>query len=113
MFVHFAFVNILYINNVILHLDPCRQHIAASSSVIMSPNHPSAYPSNAYCEWFIDVGEGHAVLTFQSFYLEGSRSSCSYDWLKVCISDCRNTPTCICSADYYNIRYTLCITIIT
>jgi len=62
---------------------PCGSDIKlnGTSEVIVTPRYPWNYPASSYCEWFIDVGKGHAVLNFDTFELEGG--SCSYDSVRV------------------------------
>lgn len=76
-----AVINLLFKYLIALFTDNCTQNITSSNATtIHSPNYPGSYPSNVFCEWYIDVQQGRAILEFGRFHLEGS---CSYDSLKV------------------------------
>lgn len=55
------------------------------TGVITSPNYPSAYGTDAECEWEIRVDPGYKVIAdfFQRFDLENS-TNCQNDFVQVC-----------------------------
>lgn len=51
---------------------------------IQSPNYPDVYPPQSDCEWLIDTQLGNTVnLYWEVFDLEGSGTSCYYDFVRV------------------------------
>ncbi|KAM6932890.1 LOW QUALITY PROTEIN: membrane frizzled-related protein [Xenentodon cancila] len=48
-----------------------------------SPNHPSSYPHQQLCIWYITVDEGHVItLSFRNFSLE-TQDVCEFDYVEV------------------------------
>ena len=57
----------------------CGGYFNGSSGMIESPNYPSNYDNNAYCEYVIHVDEGMVVqLAMVEFDVE-KHDNCSYD----------------------------------
>ncbi|CAH1775425.1 unnamed protein product [Owenia fusiformis] len=61
----------------------CGGNFSTPTGTIVSPNYPSAYPSNTDCEWVISVEQHKKVeLTFEDFDVEG-HATCTYDAVSV------------------------------
>ncbi|XP_021357124.1 cubilin-like [Mizuhopecten yessoensis] len=63
---------------------PCGMVLTDTSGTIQSPGHPNIYPHGANCTWRITVDAGLVIrLTFATFTLEGSGSSCYFDYVDI------------------------------
>ncbi|XP_069122184.1 cubilin-like [Argopecten irradians] len=63
---------------------PCDHVLMDPSGNLQSPGHPNIYPHGANCTWRITVSPGMVIrLTFNSFMLEGSGSSCYFDYVEI------------------------------
>lgn len=68
--------------------------------VVESLNFPNTYPINSQCSWTIQSSSGNSVnYTFTAFDLESS-STCSFDYLKVPVSNLSELSTAVCKAIY-------------
>ncbi|KAK6748609.1 hypothetical protein RB195_001309 [Necator americanus] len=62
----------------------CGGFIRASSGSFASPNFPQHYPSSKNCVWEIEADEGYQIfLNFTSFNVEGMKTECAYDYVKI------------------------------
>ncbi|KAG7279658.1 hypothetical protein CRUP_025761 [Coryphaenoides rupestris] len=65
-------------------VDVCGGELNAASGTISSPNYPNLYPHSRLCSWQIIVEPGRRVtLTINDLRLEGSGTSCYYDYVEV------------------------------
>lgn len=65
-------------------LGTCGGQLRGPKGVFSSPMFPSFYPPNKNCVWNIDVEEGHHIyLNFTSFNIEGLKSECTYDYVRI------------------------------
>ena len=62
--------------------DTCVHVISSGGGAITSPGYPRNYGPDLDCAWYIDVQEGVAKLSFESFDVYSSRR-CSEDKLTV------------------------------
>ncbi|CAI2357829.1 unnamed protein product [Caenorhabditis sp. 36 PRJEB53466] len=62
----------------------CGGYLKSSNGSIASPNFPEMYPSSKTCVWEIEAPEGyHIFLNFTKFNVEGMRTECAYDYVKI------------------------------
>ncbi|CAD6185221.1 unnamed protein product [Caenorhabditis auriculariae] len=62
----------------------CGGYIRASNGTISSPNFPKSYPPSRACIWEIEADVGyHIFLNFTRFNIEGMKTECAYDYLKI------------------------------
>ncbi|CAB3400845.1 unnamed protein product [Caenorhabditis bovis] len=62
----------------------CGGYLRASNGSISSPNFPRPYPSSKTCIWEIEADDGyHIFLNFTKFNVEGMRTECAYDYVKI------------------------------
>ena len=62
----------------------CGGELNAASGTISSPNYPNLYPHSRVCHWQLVVPHGRRVtLTINDLRLEGSGTSCSFDYIDV------------------------------
>ncbi|XP_059901037.1 cubilin [Gadus macrocephalus] len=65
-------------------LDGCGGELNAPSGTISSPNYPNLYPHSRVCRWLVVVPRGRRVtLTINDMRLEGSETSCYFDYVEV------------------------------
>ncbi|XP_013879229.1 cubilin [Austrofundulus limnaeus] len=65
-------------------IEACGGQLNAPSGTISSPNYPNLYPHNRVCRWELVVTPGRRVtLTINDLRLEGSGSSCVFDYVDV------------------------------
>uniref|UniRef100_A0A3P8SX64 Cubilin n=1 Tax=Amphiprion percula TaxID=161767 RepID=A0A3P8SX64_AMPPE len=65
-------------------VEVCGGELNAPSGTISSPNYPNLYPHSRVCRWELEVAEGRRVtLTIDDLRLEGSGTSCFYDYVDV------------------------------
>ncbi|KAM6900418.1 cubilin [Xenentodon cancila] len=65
-------------------VEACGGELNAPSGTISSPNYPNLYPHNRVCRWEVVVTQGRRVtLTINDLRLEGSGTSCVYDYVEV------------------------------
>lgn len=60
--------------------EPCGGQWTSGSGVVLSPNHPNSYPSNADCNYFLGAAGNNVELTFTNFAIERG-PGCQYDFL--------------------------------
>ncbi|XP_070686009.1 membrane frizzled-related protein [Pempheris klunzingeri] len=61
----------------------CGGQKAGPYGYLSSPNHPSPYPHQQLCIWYISVDEGHVItLSFSDFSLE-TQDVCEFDYVEV------------------------------
>ena len=59
----------------------CGGDVSGSSGLIESPNFPSNYPDNSFCEWTVTVAESNAIrFEIIAFDLE---TCCSCDYVEI------------------------------
>ncbi|KAM7390891.1 hypothetical protein PAMA_008881 [Pampus argenteus] len=64
--------------------ETCGGELNAPSGTISSPNYPNLYPHSRVCRWELVVSPGRRVtLTINDMRLEGSGTSCVYDYVDV------------------------------
>ncbi|EGT57861.1 hypothetical protein CAEBREN_01419 [Caenorhabditis brenneri] len=62
----------------------CGGYLKASNGSIASPNFPEMYPNSKTCIWEIEAPEGyHIFLNFTKFTVEGMKTECAYDYVKI------------------------------
>lgn len=62
----------------------CGGELNAPSGTISSPNYPNLYPHSRVCRWELVVLPGRRVtLTINDLRLEGSGTSCAFDYVDV------------------------------
>lgn len=62
----------------------CGGELNAPSGTISSPNYPNLYPHSRVCRWELRVQAGRRLtLTILDLRLEGSGTSCAFDYLDV------------------------------
>ncbi|XP_017269603.1 cubilin [Kryptolebias marmoratus] len=65
-------------------IEACGGQLNAPSGTISSPNYPNLYPHSRVCRWELVVTPGRRVtLTINDMRLEGSGTSCVYDYVDV------------------------------
>ncbi|XP_041824165.1 cubilin [Melanotaenia boesemani] len=65
-------------------VEACGGELNAPSGTISSPNYPNLYPHSRVCRWEVVVAPGRRVtLTINDLRLEGSGTSCVFDYLDV------------------------------
>uniref|UniRef100_A0A3Q3W0B5 Cubilin n=1 Tax=Mola mola TaxID=94237 RepID=A0A3Q3W0B5_MOLML len=65
-------------------VEACGGDLNAPSGTISSPNYPNLYPHSRVCHWELTVPEGRRVtLTINDLRLEGSGTSCVFDYVEV------------------------------
>ncbi|XP_069007315.1 cubilin [Embiotoca jacksoni] len=65
-------------------VEACGGELNAPSGTISSPNYPNLYPHSRVCVWTVVVPPGRRVtLTINDLQLEGSGSSCVFDYVDV------------------------------
>ncbi|TNN61134.1 Cubilin [Liparis tanakae] len=65
-------------------VEACGGELSAPSGTISSPNYPNLYPHSRVCRWELAVASGRRVtLTINDLRLEGSGTSCSFDYVEV------------------------------
>ncbi|XP_071062991.1 LOW QUALITY PROTEIN: cubilin [Pseudochaenichthys georgianus] len=65
-------------------VEVCGGELNAASGTISSPNYPNLYPHSRVCHWQLVVPRGRRVtLTINDLRLEGSGTSCSFDYVDV------------------------------
>uniref|UniRef100_A0A8C5HD89 Cubilin n=1 Tax=Gouania willdenowi TaxID=441366 RepID=A0A8C5HD89_GOUWI len=65
-------------------VEACGGELNAPSGTISSPNYPNLYPHSRLCRWDVVVTPGRKVtLTIHDLRLEGSGTSCFYDYVDV------------------------------
>nr|XP_020470999.1 cubilin [Monopterus albus] len=65
-------------------VEACGGELNAPSGTISSPNYPNLYPHNRVCRWELVVSSGRRVtLTINDLRLEGSGTSCAFDYVDV------------------------------
>ncbi|CAL8311895.1 unnamed protein product [Merluccius merluccius] len=65
-------------------VEVCGGELNAPSGTISSPNYPNLYPHSRLCRWDIIVTPGRRVtLTINDLRLEGSGTTCNYDYVEV------------------------------
>ena len=63
--------------------EKCEYRLGGSKGAITSPNHPSNYPGNLDCSYYLTLRVGAQIkLKFETFDLEKT-SQCDYDYLKI------------------------------
>ncbi|KAE9417169.1 hypothetical protein Angca_010265, partial [Angiostrongylus cantonensis] len=62
----------------------CGGFLQTSSGSFSSPNYPQHYPSSKECVWEIEAEYGYQIfLNFTTFNIEGMKTECSYDYVKI------------------------------
>ncbi|VDM56930.1 unnamed protein product [Angiostrongylus costaricensis] len=62
----------------------CGGFLQTSSGSFSSPNYPQHYPSSKECVWEIEAEDGYQIfLNFTTFNIEGMKTECSYDYVKI------------------------------
>ncbi|CCD70820.2 Zinc metalloproteinase nas-39 [Caenorhabditis elegans] len=62
----------------------CGGYLKASNGSISSPNFPEMYPNSKTCIWEIEAPDGyHIFLNFTKFNVEGMKTECAYDYVKI------------------------------
>ncbi|XP_034025114.1 cubilin [Thalassophryne amazonica] len=65
-------------------VEECGGELNAPSGTIFSPNYPNLYPHSRVCRWELLVSPGRRVtLTINDMRLEGSGTSCLFDYVDV------------------------------
>ncbi|KAG7527098.1 cubilin [Solea senegalensis] len=74
-------------------VEACGGELNAPSGTISSPNYPNLYPHSRLCRWELVVSPGHRItFTINDLRLEGSGSSCAYDYVDVLNGLADNAP---------------------
>ncbi|XP_075175906.1 astacin-like metalloendopeptidase [Anomaloglossus baeobatrachus] len=60
----------------------CGGNLTGPEGILVSPNYPQNYPSNAYCHWNITTTDRFKI-TFTDFILEGDEVNCPFDRLRI------------------------------
>lgn len=60
--------------------ETCGGQWTSGSGVVLSPNHPNSYPSNADCNYLLGAAGNNVELTFTNFAIERG-PGCQYDFL--------------------------------
>ncbi|VDL66472.1 unnamed protein product [Nippostrongylus brasiliensis] len=62
----------------------CGGFLRASHGSFASPNFPQLYPPSKNCVWEIEADSGYQIfLNFTSFNIEGMKTECAYDYVKI------------------------------
>ncbi|CAI5455008.1 unnamed protein product [Caenorhabditis angaria] len=62
----------------------CGGFLKSSNGSFSSPNFPAKYPNSKTCVWEIEAETGyHIFLNFTKFNVEGLRTECAYDYVKI------------------------------
>ncbi|KAG7219563.1 hypothetical protein INR49_018990 [Caranx melampygus] len=74
-------------------VEVCGGELNAPSGTISSPNYPNLYPHSRVCRWSLVVPPGRRVtLTINDLRLEGSGTSCLFDYIDVLNGLAVNAP---------------------
>uniref|UniRef100_A0A4W6F2P1 Cubilin n=1 Tax=Lates calcarifer TaxID=8187 RepID=A0A4W6F2P1_LATCA len=74
-------------------VEACGGELNAPSGTISSPNYPNLYPHSRVCRWELVVTPGRRVtLTINDLRLEGSGTSCAFDYVDVLNGLADNAP---------------------
>uniref|UniRef100_A0A3Q3MXM2 Cubilin n=1 Tax=Mastacembelus armatus TaxID=205130 RepID=A0A3Q3MXM2_9TELE len=74
-------------------VEACGGELNAPSGTITSPNYPNLYPHSRVCRWELVMSPGRRVtLTINDLRLEGSGTSCTFDYVDVLNGLAVNAP---------------------